>query len=118
MAAVEGAGVCVIVVCAYRCPVHICEIDVFSQSNVDTEITVVGYVCHSLQSLGGGHGVVALSVVGISLILIQRDIVELARYGSDAGVASLALPHLFHKYTVYRYRAGGSTLRRVHRPKA
>ena len=84
-ATVEGAGVLVVIVYAYRRPVHICEIDVFSQSNVDTEITVVGYVCHSLQSLGGGHGVVALSVVGISLVLIQRDVVELACHGGDAG---------------------------------
>ena len=84
-AAVEGAGVLVVIVYAYRRPVHICEIDVFSQSNVDTEIAVVGNVCHSLQSLGSSHDVVALSVVGVSLVLIQRDVVELACHGSDAG---------------------------------
>ena len=38
-----------------------------------------------LQILSGGHGVVALSVVGISLVLIQRDIVELARLRGDGS---------------------------------
>ena len=40
-AAVEGAGVCVVVVCAYRRPAFACEVNVGGEGNVNVGLTSV-----------------------------------------------------------------------------
>lgn len=52
-AAVESAGVLVVMVYAYRCPVDACQVDVVGQGAVQREVALRGFSSR-LQAVGGG----------------------------------------------------------------
>ena len=84
VAAVEGAGVSVIVV-SYRRPLFASKVDVVGQCTIYRQVIPCGFVPRQ-QPVGVVNLVgPAVSRQVISLVLIQRDVVELARLGGEGG---------------------------------
>ena len=84
VATVEGAGVLFFII-SYRRPLFAREVDVGSQGAVDAEVALCGF--GPCQQAVGVVDLVGIAVLrhGISLVLIQRDVIELARHGSDGS---------------------------------
>ena len=84
VAAVEGAGVSVLVV-SYRCPLFASKVNVGGEGTIYRQVIPCGFVPFQ-QAVGVVNFVgLAVSRQVISLVIIQCDIVELARLGGEGG---------------------------------